>query len=187
MPSSRIQVNVMLMIEISDVKNLMQKLLFEKENAFDAFLLSEATIKMDASYVIDGHINKNFYSDEEAAELERLAAAKNQHFDPRMIRWGQIKSHVLSIISGKKTPLSFNIVFYLSNENTDKFLSKLEISDQSVRPDGLMLRLNYDNNILTATTGTVFNNFTLDRTIDNAWDDMVRKFFTSISINFEER
>lgn len=176
----------MIMLQITDVKTFMQKILLEKETAFDSFLLSEAAIHMDATYIIDGHINKGFYSDDDLCELERLSEEANQRFDSRMVRWGKVKSQVLSIISGKKQPLSFNIIFYLSHENTEKFMSKLDLSDSAAAPDGLMLRINFDDSTLKAVTGTVFNSFTLDKTVDLAWDEMIKKFFTSISVPYEE-
>lgn len=175
----------MIMLTFPDVKNFMQKLLYEKETVFDAFLLSEATIKMDATFIIDGHINKDFYSTEEIEEAERLHAEKNQHFDTEMVRWGKIKSHMLSMISGKKTPLSFSIVFYLSKENTEKLLSNTPYEANAIKPDKLMLRINYENSILSAVTGTAYKAFSLNKTYDTAWDEMVCKFFKAQQIEFE--
>ena len=176
----------MLMIRIEDTKLLMKKLLFEGETAFDAFLLSEAIIKMGQTFTIDGHINRDFYTDEDIEELKEEAVARNQVFDERMVRWAGVKSHALSIIKGRKTPLSFSIIFYLSRENTDRFISRLSLSDNAILPDGLMLHLKYVDGILYASTGTSYPGFSLDKTIDKAWDDMVLKFFTSLEIAFEE-
>jgi len=176
----------MIILEISDIKSFMKTLLYEKENAFDAFLLSEAVIRMDSTYTIDGHINPSFYSAEEIDELERVATASNQHFDMRMVRWKTVKSHVLSIISGSKTPLFFNIVFYLSEENITKLISGSGFAG-SVRPAGLMLRISYENGVLHAITGSVYNDFTLDKSIDEKWDEMICKFFNSHSIAFEQK
>jgi len=176
----------MIMLQITDVKNFMQKLLLGKETAFDAFLLSEAVIRMNATHIIDGHINNDFYSAEELSELENQSLEAGKRFDMRMVRWSDVKSHALSIISGNKQPISFNIIFYLSQENTEKFLSGLDLSPSSVIPEGLMVRLNFENGTLKAVTGTVFETFSLDKTIELAWDEMFKKFLTSISISFEE-
>lgn len=176
----------MIMLKITDVKASMQKLLYENETAFDAFLLSEAIIKMAVSYTIDGHINHGFYSREELDELREASRQSNQEFDEGMIRWKNIKSQVLSIVKGHKTPLSFSLVFYLSKENTNKFLSSIDYTPGSLLPSSLMLNIKYDGSDLNAITGTVYPSFTLDKSIDKQWDEMIKKFFNSHNIAFEE-
>ena len=54
--------NFMLALELTDIKDFMNKLL--RSEIFDHFLLQEGVITSAASYVIDGHINKGFYSTE---------------------------------------------------------------------------------------------------------------------------
>ena len=56
----------------------MNKLLIE--NAFDSFLISEAIIKTGNTFVIDGHINEGFYSDEEISEMRDEALNDNSIF-----------------------------------------------------------------------------------------------------------
>ena len=55
----------MISIELTDTKDFMNKLL--RTEIFDNFLLQEAVITKAASYVIDGHLQKGFYS---STELE---------------------------------------------------------------------------------------------------------------------
>ena len=50
----------MLALKLTDIKDFMNKLL--RSDIFDHFLLQEADILTGASFVIDGHINKDFYS-----------------------------------------------------------------------------------------------------------------------------
>lgn len=50
----------MISIELTDTKDFMNKLL--RTEIFDNFLLQEAVITKAASYVIDGHLKKGFYS-----------------------------------------------------------------------------------------------------------------------------
>lgn len=53
----------MISIELTDTKDFMNKLL--RTEIFDNFLLQEAVITKAASYVIDGHLQKGFYSSTE--------------------------------------------------------------------------------------------------------------------------
>ena len=55
----------MISIELTDTKDFMNKLL--RTEIFDNFLLQEAVITKAASYVIDGHLQKGFYSSTELA------------------------------------------------------------------------------------------------------------------------
>ena len=176
----------MILLKITDIKLLMQKLLSENETAFDSFLLSEAVIRMSSTYVFDGHINKDFYSSEELEELETAAQSKGRIFSDQMVRWSQTKLQAFSIIKGKKTPSTFSFVFYLAKENINKFTLGLsgEVSPESIA--GLMLKINYDGSTLTISTGSALNIFSLDKTVDKAWDEMVKKFISSLEINYEE-
>lgn len=172
----------MIMLEITDVKSLMKKLLYEE--AFDSFLLGEATVKMGSTFIFDGHINKGFYSDEEIDILKEESVNNQEIFDSQLIRWRSVKSHVLSIIKGKKTPLYFSIVFYLPPE---KIISFFEDANLTETPDlsRLMLQLKFDSSSLKITTGTVYNTFSLDNTPDKKWDEAVTKLLSNLSVSFE--
>ena len=42
---------------------------------------------------------------------------------------------------------------------------------------GLYLNLQYDGSHVTCTTGTSLRTFTMDKSLDRVWDEMVTKFF----------
>ena len=50
----------MIAIEITDLKIFMNTLLLKE--TFDTFYLEEATLKTAQTFVIDGHLNKEFYT-----------------------------------------------------------------------------------------------------------------------------
>ena len=176
----------MLMLKISDVKLMMKKLLFDSETDFDSFLLLEASVRMGMTFHIDGHINRDFYSQEELDVLKSEALAAGLEYDEALSRWADVKSHVLSIIKGHKTPLSFTILLQLSKENTANFMSGLSLPVGSIMPDKLILRFRFENGMLTAVTGTSYPSFTMDKTPDVEWDKYIRRFFDSLSIPYEE-
>lgn len=168
---------------IKNVKHFMNKLLIE--NAFDSFLISEATIKTFSSFVIDGHINEGFYSSEEIAELKELAESENRIFSEKLSRWSKIKPFALSVMKGKKTPEYFKFSFYLASENINKLLQN---ADTSIKPndiDGLSLIAKYSGGELSVISSVSLKIFSPDKSLDKIWDDMVIRFLTSHEIEYE--
>ena len=84
----------MISIELTDTKDFMNKLL--RTEIFDNFLLQEAVITKAASYVIDGHLQKGFYS---STELEENGIAGYSILPFRMLRpdKGQTDSIVIQV------------------------------------------------------------------------------------------
>ncbi|MFA9378086.1 MAG: DUF5721 family protein [Lachnotalea sp.] len=166
----------MISLQIIDVKIFMSKLLIS--DTFNKFLVSEATITTSNTFTIDGHINKDFYSSEELEE--------NNLIDQTISTWETLKPFCFELIKGKRTPLSFKIVFLLSPVNVTKLL---EQSGTSLTPNdinGLFLNIKYANNSLNCITGTSLKLFTLDKSFENKWDHMMKKFFAAHEIPFEE-
>lgn len=174
----------MILLKITDIKVFMNKLLIE--TAFDQFLLSEATISMASTYIIDGHINKDFYSSDELNVLKEEALSEGRVFSEKMQRFSQIKPFCLSIIKGRKTPANFKFTFCLADENIEKFLKTADSSFTISDIGNLTLNIKYDGSGLTATTAVSLNTFSLDKSINASWDNMIRKFFISNNISFEE-
>jgi len=171
---------------IKDVKLFMQKLLTESETSFDQFLLCEANISTFASFNIDGHLNKSFYSDEEFSELKNSFEEEGRIFSSKMVRWKSVKNTCFQLIKGEKTPISFRIVLYLSDENTVKFLSGLDTDLKASDIDRLSLVIKYDSGVLNCTSNASLHIFTLDRSIEQAWDKMIDKFLYHLNVRFEQ-
>ena len=150
-------------------KNCMSHLLLKP--TFDEFSLVEGSIVTVNIFTIDGFLQKDFY--EEAPEKE--------YSD-----WKDLHEFCFNIIKGKRTPLSFKFVLSLSKADFEKFLSANKLD--GFRPEniqGLYLNFRYDGTSLQCVTGTSLNMFTLDKSLDAAWDEFVRKFFARHEIEFE--
>lgn len=173
----------MRLTKITNVKHFMNKLLIE--NSFDSFLISEATIKTFASFVIDGHINEGFYSSDELSEMKSEASSEGRIFSERLLRWSQVKPHVLNLIKGKKTPSYFKFSFYLAEENINKLLSSSDTSITTNDIDGLSLIVKFSEDELTLTSSVSLKIFSLDKSLDKVWDDMVIKFISSLDALYE--
>jgi hypothetical protein len=50
---------------------------------------------------------------------------------------------------------------------------------------GLYINLKYDGQKLQCVTGSAMNLFTMDKSLEQAWDVMVQKFFTQKEISYE--
>lgn len=166
----------MIALKLTDVKNFMNKLL--RSETFDHFLLQEAVISGAASYVIDGHINKDFYSQTELEELNLTEC--------RALPFSMLRSNCFDLIKGKKPPTAFKFVFLLSPENLRRTLTSTGTSFTEQDITGVFLNLKYQNQILTLTTGISYTIFTPDKTLEFQWDNLIQKFLKQNEIDFEE-
>lgn len=158
-----------------DTKKCMNELLLQ--HAFDSFLFLEGDITTFNTYHIDGRLKKEFYrqqTNEEITIPEREYAL-----------WKEQREFCFSIIKGKRTPLNFRFIFSLSAPNIAKLLEQEQLSFTSSDVQGLYLNFKYDGTVLTCTTGTSMNIFTLDKSLETAWDKMVQRIFAKYEIPFE--
>ena len=165
----------MVALQIQDIKNFMNKLLLSQ--TFDNFLLVEGSIATYNTFRIEGRIHRDFFTEEEIEE--RMLTQREFSL------WKEVKPFCLELIKGKKTPLNFKFTFQLSTENTARLLTASGIT--SILPEnisGLLLNVRYDNGALNVITATNLNLFTLDKTLEHAWDDMVRRFLKQQEISF---
>lgn len=173
----------MRLAKITNIRQFMNKLLLD--NAFDSFLISEAIIKTGNSFVIDGHLNKEFYSSAEIDDMTSEAKNDGRIFSNTLSRWSAIKPFALSLMKGKKTPVYFKMSFYLAEENIIKLLSSLDTSITANDIDGLSLIVKYSEEELTIVSSASLKIFSLDKSLEKYWDDMVIKFLSSHSIEYE--
>lgn len=164
----------MIALQIQDIKDFMNRLLLKE--IFDPFLVVEAAITTYNTFHIDGRLKPDYYTPEEREDLN----LSQRHFS----RWQDLRPFCLELIKGKRTPLSFQFTFQLSPENTKKLLAQTESSFSAQDINGLILNIRYDANGLFCTTALSLNIFTLDKSLDHAWDQMVQKFLLKQEIAF---
>lgn len=142
-------------------KSCMQHLLLK--STFDSFSLIEGDITTYNTFKIDGYIHKSFF--EEAPEKDYSS-------------WGDVREFCFNIIRGKRTPLNFKFILSLPQNKFVDFLTGHEIAGISPADiQGLYLNIKYDGTSLQCTTGTSLTLFTLDKTLENAWDHYIQQFF----------
>ena len=102
----------MVSLEISPVKGFMSSLLWR--NIFDNFLFSEGEVVTFTKFSFSGYLSRDYYSADEWEMLEGR----------RYASWGQIRPYVYSVIRGNRTPVSFRLVMFLSDENAARVLKR---------------------------------------------------------------
>lgn len=97
----------MISLNLTDIKNFMAQLLLSE--TFDHFSFIEGEIVTFNTFKIDGFIQKDFFDTEEEP--------------PQYSYWENLREYCFSIIRGKRTPLSFHLVFSLSPSNTERLIA----------------------------------------------------------------
>ena len=163
----------MFSLKILDLKTFMSNLLVH--DMFDSFLLSELEIVTSNKFKLSGKLYKGFYSRDEIELLE----GREHSF------WKEIKSIAFDIIKGNKLPLSMKIILMLPKASVETIVEKSNLNIEPSNINGLFLNFKFENDKLICTTGSSLNIFTLDKSLDNLWDEMTRDFFSKKGIATE--
>lgn len=154
----------MLSASTPDTRQFMNQLL--TGTVFDHFLLCEASIMTGSTYIIDGHINKDFYDTDD----EHLASGRIYQY------WSECRPIAFQMVKGSRTPLAMKIVLMLGREQTEDFLQRYNIPLLPEQISGLYLNIRYEHNVLTLSSGTALTIFSLDKTVEHMWDEMLSRF-----------
>ena len=117
------------------------------KDTFDHFLCRELQIDTFVSFKIDGKMLKDFLNDIEKEGLAESPYANKDDF-----------------------------VFSMPPHSIAAFLNKNDISINPDTVNGLYLNIRYENRQLCVITGTSLSSFTLDKSVENAWDTAVGQF-----------
>ena len=133
---------------------------------FDGFLVREVSVVTYNSFSIDGRVRRGYYSEE---EMEQRGIGE-------FSSWNMLKTFCFSLIKGKRLPESFRIVFLLPPEQMKAFVSAHGPGISPEQGQGLYLNVQYEKHEMTCVTGLSMNLFTMDRTLEQEWDNAVGKF-----------
>lgn len=164
----------MVALQIADLR-LFTKKLFIGET-FDRFLVREARIVTFNTFSIDGKVRQGYYSDEEREEGKVKSYSS----------WKVLRPFCFSLIKGNRLPESFAIVFKLPPDSTERFLKERGSAWLPGQVGGLYINVRYEEQALSCITGLSMNQFTMDRSLEQEWDDSVRAFLKKEEIVFEE-
>lgn len=164
----------MIAFSIPDLKHFASKLFVQE--TFDAFEVMELSISTYNTFEINGRIQKDYYSEEELKERGISEFSL----------WKQLRPFCFSIIKGSRLPKSFRIVLMLPKRQLPEFLKESGVSFREEEVQGLYMNIRYENGTLLCVSGTSMNSFTLDKTLDQAWDQKIRQFMHKEEIPFAE-
>jgi len=147
----------MLVFEIggADVKALMNRLL--KEDAFDKFEVRGVEVCGFTKFSATGILDKSILPDKDAAEITRSYCL-----------WGELRPYVFAWVKAGKTPKSMKIVFSLGDE---------AVAKAHENAAAMSLNMNFEEGAARFTTGTTQKTFSLDKAMDQIWDQKITNFF----------
>lgn len=156
-------------ISIENIKSFTTHL-FAKDT-FDGFLVTEASFSTITNITIDGHINRDFMGEAE------LALPENQEGS---VFWRKLRPLCYEIIKGQKVPLRFKIVFMMPSDYVQSFLESTGLHYRPDQVNGLFLNITFQEGKLSCATGTSLKEFTLDKSLEHAWDDQIEKLLKRV-------
>ncbi len=165
----------MVAFSILDIKEFMHILL--RTDTFDSFLLTEGSITTYMTWLLDGHSHAGFFSPEDGP----YALASQEAYVP----FALVRPACFDLIKGKRAPSSFKFVFMLSSENQRRTIASIQSSFAPEDVTGMYLNLKYQNQQLLCTTGVSCRTFSMDKSLEQGWDELVRRFFKKHQIACE--
>ncbi|MDR1066897.1 MAG: DUF5721 family protein [Clostridiales bacterium] len=149
-----------LKIDKSEIKSFMNVLL--RQDAFSEFETRGVEISTFADFSINGAFDEN-YSSDERKEVHCL--------------WKRLQPYVFNILKGAARPKLLKITFSLP-------ASKLPVIHENAA--SCFINLVYQNGEAVCSTAVSQKSFSLDKSVDVAWDESVLAFFRKNKIPFIE-
>lgn len=164
----------MILLNIFDIKDTMAHLLLKE--SFDAYLLEEACVTTFAKMEMKGRRNQEWY------DLEKEESKLPEH-----LYWREVKPFIYAYIKGKRTPSFFTISLKLTENEVQSVFEGQELYQMmKVQQTDVLLHFRFEKGKLSVITGTSSRMFTMDKSVEFAWDNAVRVFFKKLGVGYEE-
>ena len=156
------------------------------KDAFDAFFLEEAEVMTFAKLQINGRRNKNWYAGETDNDINEDNITGSSTGLTELVRWKETRHVFFEYIKGKKTPDLFKVSLKADSKTANIFLKDSGFYEKYLqeKPE-LHMQLRYENGTLCVVTGIYNSSFTLDKSVENAWDIAVQRWFQTNNVSFE--
>ena len=164
----------MVALKIEELKDFTRKLFVEE--VFDWWMMREAVITTFNMFTIDGRIRKGYFMEQ---ELEEKGIGE-------LSPWKLVRPVCFSLIKGKRLPESFRITLQLPGARVEQLLQSVQPDFKAEQVSGLYLNIRYEEQKLYCVTGTSLNVFTLDKKIEQEWDETVKRFLREREIVYTE-
>lgn len=145
---------------VEELKSFMGVLL--KGELFDAWEVTEAKVETFFELSVNGRLKKDFF--EEPENVERDFA-----------KWGEVKEIFFQAIKGKRLPGMLRVVLAAEKEWTEQILRDCGREKEEA---GAVLYLNirYTANGCQVISGVSHVGFTMDKTLEFAWDAALQDY-----------
>ncbi len=143
-------------IDTDEIRSFMNELI--KKDTFDKFEVRSCDITTFVTYNIDCRLNREWYG----SDTTRF-----------FCKWEELRPYVYNIIKGSKKPKSMKIVMAIGEKAAAK-----------IHPNGKACFINivFEEERVAVVTGTAQIEFSLDKSLDAAWDDKVKEIFKKLGI-----
>lgn len=147
---------------LTDTKSFMNHLLTRE--TFDHFELVSLSLTTFVHYEIDGRYKAGYFPDTDG-DSTRV-------FTP----WSCVRPLVFQLVRGSAKPQDMKVVLRLSDQNTSNVLDDIGSDLSASDVTGLYLNIQYKEDQVNLITGTSLRIFTVDKTLEHAWDDLLLRF-----------
>ena len=155
----------MIQLTADDTKAFMNCLL--RTEAFDNFLLYEMSIDILYHVEFSGKINEDYLSDIE----------KESYHEQNYITWADLKGQITALLKQGRTPSAMKITMSLNQKATLDIQQRLLGDKASYPVQGFLINTTFDGTQVKVTTGVNYSQFTMDKSVERAFDSMMEKFF----------
>lgn len=161
----------MISLKLLEMNRFMGKLL--KSETFDGLLLKEGFLRTNIEYCFQGQLFADYY---DTSEQELL--------DEKYVHWREVRPTIFELVKGKRTPLAFSFTLLLTKTDTTALLARRQVHVGEDSPS-LFLQIRFEHGTGHIVTGTARNIFTLDKSLEEAWDEEVRQLMKAMELTVE--
>lgn len=145
---------------VEELKAFMALLL--RGELFDTWEVTEAKVETFFELSVSGRLKKDFFEEPETV---------NRDF----VKWGEVKEIFFQAIKGKRLPGMLRIVLAADRERTERILRDCG-KEKEEAGASLYLNIRYSANGCQVVSGVSHAGFTMDKTLDAAWDTALQEF-----------
>ncbi len=146
---------------VEELKPFMAMLL--RGELFDSWEVTEAKVETFFELSVNGRLKKDFFDEPEAVNRE-------------FAKWGEVKEIFFQAIKGKRLPGMLRIVLAADREQAERIINDCGKAAEE-KGASLYLNIRYSAGGCQVVSGVSHPGFTMDKTLDLAWDAALQGFF----------
>ena len=126
----------------------------------------------------------------QAQRMQRQMEETKQELEEKHVgelsTWQTVRPFCFSLIKGKRLPGSFQITLQLPAAGISRFVQESQVDFRPEQVGGLYLNIRYEEGVLHCVTGLSLKVFTLDRQMEQEWDQWVKGYLKGKGIPFSD-